>query len=133
MIVQQIENKVVREWFLSAQDDESAVESMLKTSDWPANTVCFLSQQMAEKSLKGFLMFVSKEPPKIHQLESILAICAEIDDSFSQFSEDAEFLSGFYVATRYPGEYEQFSVQEAREAFKKALQIKDFILKKILK
>ena len=60
MTAQQIKNKVVREWFLSAQDDELAVESMLKNSDWPANTVCFLSQQMAEKSLKGFLIFAGK-------------------------------------------------------------------------
>jgi len=132
MMAQQIENKIVREWFLSAQDDEAAIISMLKSEDWPANTVCFLSQQMVEKSLKGFLAFVGKEAPKIHQLEPLLATCSEIDNGFSQFSDSAEFLSGFYIATRYPGGYEQFSADEAKKAFEISNKIKDFIFQKII-
>ena len=132
MTVQQIDNQLVKEWFLSAQDDEWLIENTIKEEkDWPANPICFLSQQLAEKSLKGFLAFSKQEAPKVHQLEELIKICAKVEPEFLTFQEDAEYLTGFYIVSRYPGEYQIFSQNEAREAFKKAQKIKDFVLTKI--
>ncbi|MDP2945921.1 MAG: HEPN domain-containing protein [bacterium] len=132
MTAQQIDNKIVREWFLSAQDDEWLIENTIKEDkDWPPNPICFLSQQLAEKSLKGFLAFSKQEAPKAHQLEELIKLCAKVDSEFLALEEDAEYLTGFYIISRYPGEYQIFSQDEAREAFKKAIKIKDFIFKKM--
>jgi HEPN domain-containing protein len=120
---------LAKEWFLKAQDDEQSAEVLLKEKGSP-NTICFLSQQAAEKYLKGYLAFKTREFPKIHDLDRLTKICREIDPAFKQITDDAKFLSLFYIAARYPGDYPQFNFKDAQKAFKKALKIKSFILEK---
>ena len=119
------------DWILRAQDDEKSAEVLLKEGGVP-NTICFLSQQMVEKILKGFLIYKNKGFPKIHQLDSLATkITKEIDSDFQKIEKDAEYLTGFYTTTRYPGDYPQFSMEEARIAFEKASKIKNFVMDKI--
>lgn len=119
-----------REWFKKAGEDELSINAIMKESGAPS-TACFLSQQMAEKYLKGFLVFHKKEFPKIHQLERLLQLCKEMDLSFEELGEEAVLLSEFYVESRYPGDWPEFSWDDARKAYKAATRIKDFVLKKI--
>jgi len=49
--------KLANEWFLKARDDELSAKDILTDREGAASTVCFLSQQMAEKYLKGYLVF----------------------------------------------------------------------------
>ena len=121
-----------KEWFLRAQDDEISAQDILEDKQGSPNTVCFLSQQMAEKLLKGFLAFHRKRFPKVHHLDRLINICKGIDSEFEKLRGDAEDLSEFYISTRYPGDYPQFSFQDAERAFKKALKIKSFVLSKII-
>lgn len=123
--------ELAKEWFLRAQDDELSIKDILEDRQGSPNTVCFLSQQMAEKYLKGFLVFSKKRFPKIHHLDRLVALCKEIDSQFEKLRSDAEELSEFYISTRYPGDYRQFSFKDAEEAFKKALKMKDLVLKKV--
>ena len=62
------------EWILKSQDDEKSAEILLKEQG-SANTICFLSQQMAEKLLKGYLVFKVLKFPKIHDLARLLKFC----------------------------------------------------------
>lgn len=123
--------ELMEEWFLRAYDDEISTEDILQDQHGSPNTVCFLSQQMAEKLLKGFLVFHKKKFPKIHHIDKLLNLCKEIDSQFEELREEAEELSEYYISTRYPGDYPQFSFKNAKEAFKKASEIKSFVLKKI--
>ncbi len=122
---------LAKEWFLRAQDDEMSAEDILEDKQGSPNTVCFLSQQMAEKLLKGFLSFHRKRFPKIHQLDSLLNLCKEIEPEFEELREETEELSEFYISTRYPGDYPQFSFENAEDAFEKATKIKNFVLDRI--
>jgi len=134
MTIQKISNPIVREWFLSAQDDELLVEQTLKENkNYPPNPLCFLAQQIAEKSLKGFLVFIKQEVPKLHQIEKLLAMCAKTDPDFLEFDETGKWLSELYITTRYPadGAFKAFSRAEAKEAFEKAQKIKNFVMDKI--
>ena len=88
---------------------------------------------MAEKYLKAFLVFQKKWFPKIHPLDKLVESCKEIDSDFEDLKEDAIFLNGFYVPTRYPGDYPEFGWKDAEDAFESATKIKDFMLEKIYK
>lgn len=127
---QENNQKLAAEWFLKAQDDEKSAEILLKEGGSP-NTVCFLAQQMAEKFLKGYLTFKGKKFPKIHELDRLLKLAEKIEFDFKRIEKEAQYLTLFYITTRYPGDYPQFSFKEAKKAFQKALKIKNFVLGKL--
>lgn len=120
-----------KEWIKRATEDELSAEVILKEEGGSPNTVCFLSQQMAEKHLKAFLVYNKKWYPRIHPLDKLWELCKEFDKSFEEIKEDSVFLTAFYTATRYPGDYPEFSWEEAKKAFESATKIKNFILSKI--
>lgn len=122
---------LAREWADKAKDDELSIKAILKEEGAPS-TVCFLSQQMAEKYLKAFLVFHNKPFPKIHHLDRLLELCMKIDKNFEELKDETIVLSDYYVETRYPGGWsEEWSWKEAREAFDNSLRIKKFVLEKI--
>lgn len=119
---------LAKEWFTKATDDEISIKDILNNREGSPNTVCFLCQQMAEKYLKGYLVFYNIEFPKIHQLDKLINICKEIDDQFEILRSEAELLSEFYISARYPGDYTIFSFADAEKAYEAASRIKTFIL-----
>ncbi len=121
------------EWIKKATDDELVGKSILKHRDSPPSIVCFHSQQMAEKYLKAFLVSRKKWYPKIHPLDTLWELCKRLDPSFNTVKKDCVFLTTFYAATRYPGDYPEFSFNECQTAFKAALRVKKFVLKKLEK
>ncbi len=123
--------KLAQEWFRKAGDDELSARDILKDREGSPNTVCFLSQQLAEKYLKGYLVYQNERFPKVHQLDRLVKLCEEVDSDFNKVKKEAGFLTGFYITTRYPGDYPEYSFKDAEEAFQKAEKIKDFILDKI--
>lgn len=125
------EELIFEEWIKRAQDDELNARSILTHRDGTPGGVCFLSQQIAEKYLKAFLVKIKGEFPKVHHLEYLLKICAEIDNDFMSLKDDAVLLSDFYVESRYPGDYPEFTWQEAEKAYESAKRIKELVLQKI--
>lgn len=123
--------ELVLQWVARARDDELSCKSILRGRDGAPNTVCFLSQQLAEKILKSFLIFKNREFPKIHQLDALVKICGEVDKTFENIKEEAGFLTTFYTTARYPGDYPEFSWKNAEDAFSAAEKIKSFVLDKI--
>ena len=121
----------VEEWLKKAHDDELNARSILTHRDGTPGGVCFMSHQMAEKCLKAFLVAKKKDYPKIHPLDKLVELCLRIDRSFVKLKELAIFLNAFYVPTRYPGEYPEFTWQDAEKAYDVAQKIKEFVLKKI--
>lgn len=125
-------NKILAgDWFKKAKDDELSCKDILDDRRGAPNTVCFLSQQLAEKFLKGYLVYKGKKFPKIHQLDRLIKLCKEVDSTFDEIKDDAEYLTGFYVAARYPGDYPDFFWKDAEKAFESACKIKEFILSRI--
>ena len=70
---------------------------------------------------------------KTHNLEDLIAICSEKDDTFLSLRPEANKLTPYAVEARYPGAMEGISVKEAKEAVKSAEMIKLFVKKKLLK
>jgi HEPN domain-containing protein len=68
---------------------------------------------------------------KVHDLDILLDPCAQIDPSFEALKAEVVFLNQFYVETRYPGDFPQFTFTDAQKALESAKRIKEFVLEKI--
>ncbi len=128
-----MDNKdVAKKWFNKANNDLITAEYLLTMQSPPTDAICFHSQEVAEKYLKGFLAFHGRETPKIHGLEELISICKEIDSKFTDFYDIASELSGYAVEVRYPLEIDyEITAEEALSAIKNANKIRDFILNKL--
>jgi HEPN domain-containing protein len=118
------------EWFKKAQDDYKSAKVVLDEGGY-YGTTCFLSQQMAEKYLKGFLVYSGKQIKKVHDLVKLLNECKAVDPSFGELDEDCIFLNDYYVETRYPLDAPvDYSKKEARQALSSAERIGGFVLER---
>src|SRR3989338_4450291 len=92
-----------RAWFTKAQEDETALQTLMLagTAFGPA---CFHAQQMAEKYLKGLLVFHKKSFPKVHDLLSIETLLLNIDTDVSNLHTDLVILNEYSMGGRYPGD-----------------------------
>jgi len=77
----------------------------------------------AEKVLKALLVQRQIDFPRTHSIGALLALCEEVGFTGPQELVDASSLTRYAVATRYPGEEEPVSRQEAREAAALAAQV----------
>ena len=126
------QEKNYQEWLRKADDDELNARSILKHRDGTPTVVCFLSQQMAEKYLKGLLIFYNQTFPKIHDLLELETLLLKITpDIKERMHQDLKLLNRYYIETRYPGDYPEFFWHDAEEAFEAAQKIKNFVLEKI--
>ena len=123
------DNEVSKGWFKKAENDLRNAEFVIKMSNPPTDTICFHSQQVAEKYLKGYLAFFGKEIPKIHDLEQLISLCENIDSRFSNLYEIALELTEYAVVVRYPGIDYEIPIDDAEESIEKAKKIKKFVLK----
>ena len=118
------------EWQTRADDDEAIAEIAIRANG-PPNPVCFHSEQLAEKYLKGYIAFNNQLPQKTHKLDVLLSICKGIDTTFSEIDESAKALNEFYTETRYPADMPEFSLDQCKQALEIAKKIKVFVLARI--
>ena len=63
---------------------------------------CFLSQQVIEKCLKGYLVFQGRLYPKTHKLADLWRLCEEILQELEPFERQFRVIDEYYIPTRYP-------------------------------
>ena len=124
--------KVYLEWFEKADEDEALAEVALQQNT-PPSGICFLSQQMAEKYLKGLIVFHNQKFSKVHDLLELEKILINFEPDIKNYEEDMDLLNSYYIETRYPGDYSEFTLEEAKNALEAAQKIKDFVLGKVKK
>jgi HEPN domain-containing protein len=97
--------KLAQEWFKYSKNDLiSACHLFHDLYPKQIEIACYLSQQCAEKALKGYLFFKDTEPPRIHNLIELCQICMEFDSTFSEILDACSDLTPYGVAVRYPNE-----------------------------
>ena len=119
-----------QEWLAKVDEDEFAGTTILATGQFPA-PACFHFQQMAEKSLKALLLFYQQPLAKVHDLIALATQLKPYAADIETIRSDLEQLSPYYIETRYPGDYPDFTVEECRAALIAASNIKQFVLEKI--
>ena len=81
--------------------------------------LCFHAQQAAEKSIKAVLIHHGIEFRKVHDLDYLITLLP-LQAPLPPEAEDIVGLTGYAVMFRYPGDYEDITVEEYREAIQLA-------------
>src|SRR3990172_12509430 len=123
-----VESEIVQEWLSKAKEDfDFGLVNLGENKPFYAQ-ICFHFQQAAEKFLKAYIVAKELEFARLHDLPRLLKICAEDDPAFEDLREDCEYLTTYYIETRYPVYWPtNFSVDETRKAFESAARIKRFV------
>lgn len=123
------------EWLAKAEDDLQFARVGLERKFFAQ--VCFLSQQVVEKSLKATLVFLGRSYPKSHNLRELSKRVPEL--SLESFYEPLTVLDGYYVPLRYPDAAPGMKAggppnsKDAEEALKTAEEIWNRVIQFIVK
>jgi HEPN domain-containing protein len=126
MADQILDEEYAREWLAFAEMDVNSARYLMNMWPRPDEIICYLSQQSAEKSLKGFLVLQHIEPPKIHNLVELHHLCEPFIADISNIKIHCNSLNRFSVTPRYPRELTLTS-QDAQTAIDYAKIVFEFI------
>lgn len=87
-----------KEWLARAENDLQFAQIGLKEGFYAQ--VCFLSQQVIEKCLKGTLVALNRTYPKSHSLKELAGQVPELN--LKNFYESLTIIDGYYTPIRYP-------------------------------
>ena len=114
----------IRQWVEKAEHDFTTAEHLLTLPEGcPFDVVCFHAHQCVEKYLKSLLTFRSVDFPKTHDLVVLLNLAGG-STALGIGLTDVEPLNRYPVEARYPGDWEEFTRQEAEEAVQLARKIR---------
>ena len=115
---------VVLQWIKKAENDlKNAVHTLKLGEDCPTDTVGFHAQQCVEKYLKGLLSFRGIDFPKTHNITELVALLPA-STPVDLAPEDQELLTDYATVTRYPGDYDEIPLAEAKRAVKIARRVR---------
>jgi len=127
-----VDIEIVREWLGKADEDFEFARVSFEDGKPFLPQICFHFQQAAEKYFKSYVIAHELEFLKIHDLPLLLKICASEDASFEQLRDDCEYLTTFYIETRYPVHWPtQFSRQDTEKALRSAERIRLWVKSKL--
>ena len=105
-----------KSWLAKAASDLAAGAHDLRAEPPFLAEVVFHAQQAVEKTLKGFLTFHGRIFRKTHNLVELGGASSAIAPALDALLAKAAPLTEFAWKFRYPGETEQPSLNEARDA-----------------
>ena len=126
--------EVVKLWLRKADADLKIGKDEMRTDDPVTDMVCFHMQQCCEKYLKAFLIFNGREYPKVHNIELLIKLCADVDKDFEQLRDwGAGELTDYATTLRYREEFYEPSVEETERAIALAERVRNFVREKMKK
>ncbi len=123
--------EIVRQWLRKAGHDLQNIRNNLAADNVPTDTVCFHAQQAIEKLLKGLLVANGRNISKTHDLVKLLNDLSDIVPELLPYEERLEDISEYGVGVRYPDDFYEPSMEEARHAFDVALELEALIINRI--
>lgn len=111
-------DEYIKKWLIKALNDVKVAshEMALTEEEIVTDAVCFHCQQAVEKLLKAYLISKNVEFGRIHDLETLLKLCASQDTDFTGL--DVGNLTDYAVEIRYADEFYIPSIEEAKECLK---------------
>jgi len=111
-------------WLERARSDLALARAAVNTVDVLFEDACFHAQQCAEKAIKGLLLHHAVPFPRTHAVEALLDLFEDNTDvTISPDVDDAYELTQYATQTRYPGDWEPITVEEAEDAIAMAERI----------
>lgn len=98
--------------------------------------VCFLSQQVIEKCLKGYLISLDRLYPRTHKLIDLWSLCESTLEELRSLAGILRIIDEYYVPTRYPDAVPGMGAvspteDQAREALETAERVYSVVRKVI--
>ena len=119
--------ELVRRWVQKAENDlRNAEHTIDLRDDCPYDTVCFHSQQCAEKYLKSLLVLKQIHFPKTHDLNQIYAFLPpdiHVDIPKSELDE----MTPYAVQFRYPDDWFPMTRERALRAIEIARRVRQAV------
>lgn len=110
-------NDLIRLWITKAENDLITAEHSLNIKPKPpVDIICFHAQQCAEKYLKAYLTYQDIEFEKTHDIGELVYLCSSKNLEFESIYDMVKELTPFAVEIRYPGIYDDITLQDAVEA-----------------
>ena len=127
------EKHVIFSWLQRAYQDFRTIDILSKSNEPILETAAFHCQQLAEKSLKGYLVFRKQRVQKTHNLSVLVEDAMCHDQEFETLLSAANSLNPFYIEFRYPdaGPMEPLSFDEFQIAHNAAKSIYTFVMEKL--
>lgn len=123
-----VRDEFVRQWLSKAEEDLNAAKSLITYGETFLSTVCFHSQQAAEKYLKAFLTHHQVEFPKTHAINQLLDLIAPVDSKLAESLRDVIVLTNYGVDVRYPGDFLSVTSSDAQQAIRLAERVRRLVL-----
>ncbi len=124
---EEVRRDLVRQWLVKARDDLTAAEILVAQQSPLLGIIGFHCQQAAEKYIKAFLVLHDIKFTKTHDIELLIDLIGNVDNSLADVLHDAIILSDYGVDVRYPGDIPELTPEEAKEAVKLAGMVRDAI------
>ena len=119
------------EWIELSEIDYNGAISLSRQHKKPVPTgVCFHCQQRIEKYLKSVLLKYEEEPPRTHNLEELMRLCAVHEPNIVLFQPMFHTLSPYAVKARYPDDAHAHCRRRERKAVQMMRDIRKFIREK---
>jgi HEPN domain-containing protein len=119
--------RLAREWLAKAGEDYCFAQVNLEEQKPFWAQICFHYHQAAEKYLKAYIVAHDLVFRKAHDLILLLQICAARDPTVETLRPACEYLTAYYVETRYPVHWPtDFSREAAIRASESAAQVKSW-------
>ena len=131
------ENEGVAEiWMRQAEYDLESARLLMREGFY--SQVCFIAEQVAEKTLKALAYFRGDHDVRGHTIKGLISGLESSYPELSRFIEDIETLESYYIPTRYPdalpsgAPFEVYLYEDAEDALRSAELIFDFGRRTIL-
>jgi len=113
-------------WLRYARQDLASAGKMLQEGGFALRHICFLSQQAAEKALKAIFIYLQIDFPWRHDLDALRVLLPD-DWPVKNEQPDLARLTEWAVEARYPGDWREPTMEEARAAYDQAKAILESI------
>jgi HEPN domain-containing protein len=119
-------------WLEYAKQDLEAAEKMFNEGGFVYRHICFLAQQAAEKALKAIFVYLQVDYPWKHDLDALRNLLPD-DWPVKRQYPDLARLTEWAVEARYPGDWQEASVQDAKIACMEARGVIDSVTQEFIK
>jgi HEPN domain-containing protein len=117
----------ISRWLRFAREDLEAAEALLGQADFIPRHACWLAQQAAEKALKAALVSQQVNFPFRHDLDALRNLVPDGWHVKTQHRDLAE-LTEWAVEARYPSDWPDATVEDARRAVEQARGVYESVL-----
>ncbi len=115
-------------WVSYADEDLIMAKHGLKIAEnCPYRLIAYHAQQCAEKYLKAYLVFCRIDFPYTHDISELLELCSYTGANWVDKIQEAEELTLYAVATRYPRLSDKVTKEDAYRSIQIAERLRSVI------